>query len=71
MKTIPPAETFIINKLNEALKKNMKQLFENVNRVEVIQHSPPYSGRAYANHDAKDVEIQLQDKGKTLKVFLK
>lgn len=44
---------------------------EEVNRVEVIQHSPPYNGRAYTNYNAKDVEIQLQDNKKTLKIFLK
>jgi hypothetical protein len=42
-----------------------------VNRVEVVQHSEPYNGRAYTNYNAKDVEIQLQDNGKTLKIFLK
>jgi len=43
----------------------------NVTRVEVIQHSEPYNGRAYTNYNAKDVEMQLQDNGKTLKIFLK
>ena len=42
-----------------------------VTRVEVIQHSEPYNGRAYTNYDAKEVEIQFQDRGKTLKIFLK
>ncbi len=42
-----------------------------VTRVEVIQHSEPYNGRAYTNYNAKDVEIQLQDDNKTLKIFLK
>jgi hypothetical protein len=42
-----------------------------VTRVEVIQHSFPYNGRAYTNYFAKDVEIQFQDDGKTLKIFLK
>ena len=42
-----------------------------VTRVEVIQHSPLYNGRAYTNYNAKDVEIQYQDDGKTLKIFLK
>ena len=42
-----------------------------VTRVEVIQHSPPYNGRAYTNYFAKDVEIQFQDNGATLKIFLK
>jgi hypothetical protein len=42
-----------------------------VKRVEVIQHSPPYNGRAFTKYDAKDVEIQFQDDGYTLKIFLK
>ena len=42
-----------------------------VRRVEVIQHSLPYNGRAYTNYDAKDVEIEFQDDAKTLKIFLK
>jgi hypothetical protein len=43
----------------------------NVTRVEVIQHSEPYNGRAYTKRGATDVEIQFQDNGKTLKIFLK
>jgi hypothetical protein len=42
-----------------------------VKRVEVIQHSPPYNGRAYTNYAAKEVEVQYQDGGRTLKVFCK
>jgi len=42
-----------------------------VTRVEVIQHSEPFNGRAYTNYRAKDVEIQFQDNGRTLKIFLK
>jgi hypothetical protein len=42
-----------------------------VKRVEVIQHSPPYNGRAYTNYSAKEVEVQYQDGGRTLKVFCK
>jgi hypothetical protein len=42
-----------------------------VTRVEVIQHSEPFNGRAYTNYRAKDVEIQFQDHGRTLKIFLK
>ena len=42
-----------------------------VTRVEVIQHSPPHNGRAYTKHNAKDVELQYQDNGRTLKIFLK
>ena len=42
-----------------------------VTRVEVIQHSPPYNGRAFTKYNAKDVEIQFQDDGRTLKIFLR
>ena len=52
-------------------EKEPKQEASKVTRVEVIQHSPPYNGRAYTNYNAKDVEIQFQDDGKTLKIFLK
>lgn len=45
--------------------------YSEVTRVEVIQHSKPYNGRAYTNYNAKDVEIQFQDNGTTLKIFLK
>lgn len=44
---------------------------EKVSRLEVIQHSPPYNGRAYTNYSAKEVEVQYQDGGRTLKVFCK
>lgn len=46
-------------------------LLSKVTRVEVIQHSPPYNGRAYTNYNAKDVELSYQDEGKTLKIFIK
>jgi hypothetical protein len=42
-----------------------------VGRVEVVQHSEPYNGRAYSNYNAKEVEIQIQDKGETLKNIFK
>jgi hypothetical protein len=42
-----------------------------VSRIEVIQHSLPYNGRAYTNYNAEYVDIQLQDDGTTLKIFLK
>jgi hypothetical protein len=42
-----------------------------VNRIEVIQHSEPYNGRAYTNYNVNNVDIQIQDDGKTLKIFLK
>lgn len=37
-----------------------------VNRVEVIDED----GRSYTNYDAYDVEISIQDVGRTLKVFI-
>jgi len=57
--------------LHKSKEMEKKQSFVNANRVEVIQHSEPYNGRAYTNYNAKDVEVQLQDDGKTLKIFLK
>jgi hypothetical protein len=57
--------------LKEAKEMEKQQSFVDVNRVEVIQHSAPYNGRAYTNYNAKDVELQLQDNNKTLKIFLK
>lgn len=56
--------------LQEMIKYAEKNKPE-VKRVEVIQHSPPYNGRAYTNYAAKDVEVQYQDGGRTLKVFCK
>jgi hypothetical protein len=53
------------------MEKQQQNDTSKVNRVEVIQHSEPYNGRAYTNYNAKDVEIQLQDDNKTLKIFLK
>jgi hypothetical protein len=38
-----------------------------VNRVEVIDDT---NGRAYVNYDAYNVIVQLQDSGRTLKVFI-
>ncbi len=55
----------------QAKEMEKQQSFQNVNRVEVIQHSPPYNGRAYTNYNAKDVELQLQDNGRTIKIFLR
>jgi hypothetical protein len=41
--------------------------FNDVNRVELIDNT----GRKYVKYDVEHVEIQLQDDGKTLKVFVK
>lgn len=40
----------------------------NVNRVEVIKRG---TGRVYVNNDTDNVVVQLQDDGKTIKIFLK
>jgi len=53
------------------IEKQQQNDTSKVTRVEVIQHSEPYNGRAYTNYSAKDVEIQFQDDNKTLKIFLK
>lgn len=61
--------------LYDDILKQAKEMENNyklkATRVEVIQHSPPYNGRAYTNYNAKNVEIMLQDDGRTLKIFLK
>jgi Icc-related predicted phosphoesterase len=54
----------------QQLSKYLDNLSQNINRVEVIQHSRPYNGRAYTNREAKHVEIILQDNNETLKIFL-
>ena len=42
-----------------------------VTRVEIIDHQTvPTVGRAYVKTDCKNVEIQLQDDGRTLKIFI-
>ena len=56
--------------LNEMVAYAEKDKAE-VKRLEVIQHSPPYNGRAYTNYAAKEVEVQYQDGGATLKIFCK
>ena len=57
----------------QAKEMEKEQMFNTlkINRVEVIQHSEPYNGRAYVNTNAKDVDIQFQDNNETLKIFLK
>jgi len=41
-----------------------------ISRVEVIDHSKDGEGRAYIKRGNFEVEIQVQDDGKTLKIFL-
>lgn len=42
-------------------------VYPNVNRVEVIDEN----GRSYVKYNANNVQIQIQDDGRTMKVFLK
>ena len=51
----------------EQSELDAEQQAKSISRVEVIDST----GRAYACHSAKDVELSFQDEGKTLKVFLK
>jgi hypothetical protein len=41
--------------------------YPDVTRVEVIDST----GRAYTKWDVKDVQISIQDDGRTMKIFLK
>lgn len=44
----------------------------NVNRVEVIDHTTDGEGRVFVKwEEALDVTLDLQDEGKTLKVFIR
>lgn len=46
----------------------------NVSRVEIIDHTEKGEGRAYTFWDHKnksDVQLSLQDEGRTLKVFIR
>ena len=44
--------------------------YHSVNRVEVINHSKNGQGREYTKYGDFQVEVQVQDNGKTLKIFL-
>jgi len=44
---------------------------DKVTRIEVIDHqSDPVIGRAYTKYNCEKVELQLQDDGRTLKIFI-
>lgn len=60
-------DTGLLNEMVTYAEKDKKE----VTRVEVIQHSEPHNGRAYTNYNAKEVEVQYQDEGRTLKIFCK
>jgi hypothetical protein len=46
---------------------NMNYYFTNFNRIEVIDNT----GRKYVKYDVENVQLHVQDDGKTLKVFVK
>ena len=71
MDKLPKSIETQFSKQIEQAKEMEKNYKLKATRVEVIQHSEPYNGRAYTNYNAKDVEIMLQDEGRTLKIFLK
>ena len=52
--------------LSSAWMQEKAQDFSKVTRVEVIDKN----GRSYTNWDVKSVELQLQDDGRTLKLFI-
>jgi hypothetical protein len=64
---------WVLDVIQQAKEMEKEQIIDasKINRVEVIQHSEPFNGRAYTNYRAKDVEIQFQDNNETLKIFLK
>jgi hypothetical protein len=68
-------ENVFFNSLDQDLLQEITAYAEKnkpeVKRVEVIQHSTPHNGRAYTNYAAKEVEVQYQDGGRTLKIFCK
>lgn len=58
-----------INRLQSTLDQLTEKLerVTNVNRVEVIDNT----GRKYVKYNVENVELDVQDDGKTLKVFVK
>lgn len=50
-------------------KELIKQYTANLNRVEVVDYNK--GGRAYTNYSVRGVQLSFQDKGETLKVFVK
>jgi hypothetical protein len=61
----------LASKLSEVVPdKNIIDI-SNVTRLEVIDHSRTGKGRVYTNYNCKDVEIELQDDNRTLKIFIK
>ena len=49
-------------------KNEFKFPVDSITRLEIIEYN---NGRAYVNRDLSNVELSLQDDGKTLKIFVK
>lgn len=51
---------------------DLKHEFKEVTRVEVINHQDdsPEFGRAFSKWECKNVELHLQDDGRTMKIFI-
>lgn len=56
---------------NSALKQEESSDLSKVTRLEVIDHSPKGTGRAFVKYDIKELELSYQDDGRTLKIFIK
>ena len=63
--------------INESLSDAIKGLenktefkfpVDSITRLEIIEYN---NGRAYVNRDLSNVELSLQDDGRTLKIFCK
>lgn len=53
--------------LDNSWYKDWLTPYPDITRVEVIDST----GRAYAKWDVKDVQLSIQDDGRTMKIFLK
>jgi hypothetical protein len=60
----------ILKQIRGLLKIDGEEKLEGVTRVEVIDYSGNPKGRVYVKHSCNDVQISIQDKGRTLKVFI-
>lgn len=58
--------------VNSEVRYNKR--LEKITRVEVIDHNPKLGdsrGRVYTNYSVNSCETEIQDQGRTLKIFLK
>ncbi len=58
-----------IEELQYILSKSGTQT--NISRFEVIDHSLKENCRTYVKYGINELEIQMQDEGKTMKIFIK